>query len=286
MTFASLRNEFINRLSFLYGEGEIRQFFFILIEHFSGWGRLDLQDHIRTEITQEVYVKLNNALDELERGTPVQYITGLTEFNGLRIMVRKEVLIPRPETEQLCQIIKRDYRVRETPGDFKILDICTGSGCIAIDLKRNFEHAFVEAADISMPALELTRQNSLFTGYPIGALQLDILDESQWDNLGKYHLIVSNPPYVTSREKQRMHINVLNFEPHLALFVPDDDPLIFYRRILGFSKTHLLPGGTIYFEINEKFPHQLRALASAMGFADSVILNDFREKPRFIRVNG
>jgi len=186
-------------------------------------------------------------IQRLNEGEPIDYILGYTYFYGLKVLVSKDTLIPRPETEELVEIIV-DENLQKT--QLKILDIGTGSGCIALALKSKLADAEVTAIDVSNPALEMARKNSRVLGLDINFISLDILDEQLWSHLGSYDIIVSNPPYISMAEKNDMTSSVLDYEPHLALFV-DHEPLIFYRQILKFAHAHLHFTGIVYFETSQ-----------------------------------
>lgn len=220
---------------------------------------------------------LERVLRETEQGRPVQYIIGHTVFCGLTLNVREGVLIPRPETEELVNWI-----VSETPGETspRILDIGTGSGAIALALAAQLPGARVTGLDVSPEALTIARENARFNRLDAGFIRTDILtDQPQ----GPYEVIVSNPPYVTRSEMRQMQQHVLDYEPHLALFVDDDDPLLFYRVIAAKGKALLTGSGSLYFEINEQFGPQTVQLLEQNGYRDIALLDDLFGKPRMIR---
>jgi len=192
--------------------------------------------------------------------------------------VNKAVLIPRPETEELVQLIIDNEKQR----DLNILDIGTGSGCIAIALKKNIPFAQLFGIDISDAAIELASGNAENNELNIALKELNILDQMQWDLLGQFDIIVSNPPYVTHAEKSKMDKNVLDYEPHQALFVADNDALVFYEAILGFSENHLRQNGKIYFEINEAKGNEIVDLAKLKNFVNVKLHKDINGKNRFV----
>ena len=215
---------------------------------------------------------------ELKDGRPVQYVLGETYFYDCRIRLKGVELIPRPETEELVDII-----IKENQGfSGTILDIGTGSGCIAIALAANLKDAKVTAIDISPAALDSARENALLNNVNVSFLQADILS-SALILPGETGIIVSNPPYVRNSEKAFMSRNVLDFEPHTALFVPDSEPLLFYRVILNQATRALQPGGLIYFEINEALGKEMRELFVTFGYADISLIRDLNSKERFIK---
>jgi release factor glutamine methyltransferase len=206
----------------------------------------------------------------------MQYILGEAYFMGDRFMVSPAVLIPRPETEELVQWIIDEERPKH------ILDIGTGSGCIAISLAKRLPHSDVQAIDISAEALQVARQNAAALGVDIKFLQCDFL--AQQDTLGLFDLIVSNPPYIPETEKETLHTNVRDHEPGTALFVPNDDALLFYRSIAFFGKTHLKVGGFIYCEVHQDYATDTAALFKSEGYSTVTLRNDVNGNPRMIRV--
>ncbi|MCX6305578.1 MAG: peptide chain release factor N(5)-glutamine methyltransferase [Bacteroidetes bacterium] len=277
----NLIKEFHQRLARIYPEQEIRQFIYILFEAYLGWPKTRVHVSLDARVPELAMNAFVKALEELADGKPVQYILGQAWFNGTMLKVDRNVLVPRPETEELCAMIRMGYPGRHNH-PASILDIGTGSGCIAIDLKKYFQHSEVTAVDISTGALEIAKGNASSCHCDISFVHADILDEADRATLGRFDLIVSNPPYVTEREKTKMHRNVTEFEPAQALFVADGDPLVFYRAIAGFAASHLVPPGYLYFEINEKFGKEVAGLVSSFGFEEVCISLDFHGKERFV----
>ncbi len=222
--------------------------------------------------------KVLKIVSALKKGQPLQYILGETEFYNCLIRVNPYTLIPRPETEELADLVIRENR------DFtgSILDIGTGSGCIAIALSVNIPLSEVKGIDISAEALKLARQNNTINKAGVTFLQSDIFS-NDFLSCGKYDIIVSNPPYVRDSEKQRMHKNVLLYEPATALFVPDNDPLVYYRRILEAAEFILNKPGTIYFEINEAMGNEMAILARSFGFTTDGPVKDINGRNRLIK---
>lgn len=262
----------------MYGSGEVSAFGEMLFEAFLGWDRVRLLTSREQTVDQSDLLRFHWALEDLKRHRPIQHIIGHVDFCGCRIEVSPDVLIPRPETEEMVQWIISSFKIHHSK--FKILDLCTGSGCIAIALKKVFPAADVTAVDVSPTALEIARQNAKNNGVGVRFMQADVLDGVDGLN-GAYGLIVSNPPYVMEKERAQMHPNVLDYDPALALFVPDDDPLRFYKAIAAIAKEHLATDGLLVVEINEALADETAALFRACGFIPT-IHDDFRGKHRWI----
>lgn len=272
-----LKKIYHNELKLQFGDNEALEMLNILILHFFGINRLQLAMDSGFRLTESEMLSLHNAVKELKTNKPVQYVTGEAEFYGMPFFVNSSVLIPRPETEELVDLIVK----REKKSGLQILDIGTGSGCIAISLANTLFEADVFAMDISVDALNLAIKNSEINGTEIIFLQEDILNPSKNKNV-LFEVIVSNPPYVTVSEKKLMHANVLDYEPHQALFVEDENPLIFYEAIVEFAKTNLKNNGRIYLEINEKLAKETSLLLEKNGFLKIEIINDINSKNRMI----
>jgi len=234
------------------------------------------------EISSEQAEKLENILEELKTGKPIQYILGKTEFYGLPFNVNPSVLIPRPETEELVEW------VLETVGSLKLaagslLDIGTGSGCIAISLKKNLPGFKVSAIDISKDALQTAASNAKLNEVDVEFIEDDILNLKSEFEIPKFEIIISNPPYVTLHDKIQMHTNVTDFEPHTALFVPESDPLIFYNAIAEFAVKNLTENGLLFFEINESYGKETVELLADKGFKNIELRKDMSGRDRMIR---
>ena len=278
-------------LDTLYGEGEVGVFVGMLFEAFLGWDKAHFLLHRGETIDQSDLLRFHWAVEDLKKYRPIQHIIGYADFCGCRIAVCPDVLIPRPETEEMVQQIFRrlESGVRNSscgthtmPNPLNILDLCTGSGCIAIALKKAFPQACVTAVDVSEKALAVARCNAEANGTDITFIQADILDpkniESQYST---FDLIVSNPPYVRDSERTQIAANVLDYDPALALFVPDDDPLRFYSAIADIASRSLATDGLLAVEINEALADETCALLRGRGF-DPVTNTDFRNRPRWI----
>ena len=260
-----------------YDEGEAHAVARYLLE--VGYG-LSMSDILCGAVEQLPQAELKEKMQRLADGEPVQYIVGTAEFCGRRFHVAPGVLIPRPETAELCQWI-----IGETRGGLPILDIGTGSGCIAITLALDIPNAEVEAWDISLEALTIAHKNANTLNANVTFKEKDIIKCSIAPVLAeqKVSVIVSNPPYIVPSESSAMSDSVLNHEPNIALFTPEDDPLKFYRATSDYAKTALLPQGKLYFEINPLFAQQLEALLKEQGFGDITFKNDQYGKQRFVK---
>lgn len=223
--------------------------------------------------------ELENIIFRLQKNEPIQYIRGFAEFDGRRFKVASGVLIPRPETVELVELV-----ARENASARRLLDIGTGSGCIAISLDKKLPEAEVEAWDISEDALAIARENNKELAADVTFLQRDVLSDD-WKKAPSFDVIVSNPPYVTEAEKKDMDANVLDWEPELALFVPDDDPLRFYRRIADLGRELLLPDGKLYFEINQAYGRETAHILEMNQYHDVRVIRDIFGKERIVTAN-
>ncbi|WP_299579755.1 peptide chain release factor N(5)-glutamine methyltransferase [Mucilaginibacter sp.] len=234
------------------------------------------------EISSEQVEKLKSILDELKTGKPIQYILGKTEFYGLPFNVNPSVLIPRPETEELVEWVIGSVSSRQLVVG-SLLDIGTGSGCIAISLKKNLPNFKVSAIDISADALQTATSNAKFNELDIEFIEDDILSPKSHISHLTSHIIISNPPYVTLHDKTQMHNNVTDFEPHTALFVPENDPLIFYKAIADYAAAHLTQDGLLFFEINESYGKETVELLADKGFKNIELRKDMSGRDRMIK---
>lgn len=272
---------FLTELHGLYPDEELRMFVYLLFEAFLGWDKTHFLLHRDDTVNQSDLLHFHWAAEDLKNFRPIQHIIGHTDFCGLTIRVSPDVLVPRPETEEIVnQTINLLKQQNISPRS--VLDLCTGSGCIAIALKHAYPHAEVTAVDLSPQALAIARDNAATNHTVISFVEMDILDQRQLVSLSSsYDLIISNPPYVLESERAEMHQNVLDYDPPQALFVPDNDPLLFYRIICQFAATHLSPIGTLVLEINESLGTPILDLCRSMGLTPRLHL-DFRNKPRCI----
>ncbi|WP_347375113.1 peptide chain release factor N(5)-glutamine methyltransferase [Aequorivita sp. Q41] len=284
MTLKELKAHFTNSLSDLYPSEEIQSFFTILSENYLQLSRIEIALNPAKEISLETKTIFQKALLQLLNNEPIQYILGETEFYGLPFKVNKHTLIPRPETEELVEWILSEVKnIQGIEGEFNILDIGTGSGCIAISLAKNLPTSIVSAIDFSKEALKVACQNANDNQVEVHFFQADILKTAQLPK--QYDLIVSNPPYVREMEKKMMQQNVLKYEPDSALFVSDADPLLFYRVISQLAKKHLKPNGNLFFEINEYLSEELRVFLKEEGFQNIEVKKDIFRKNRMIKCN-
>jgi len=285
MTFREAERIFIDSLISLHDKQEAISLAWLSISHTFKLDRttyLNLKD---TEIPVDRHESLFQILEELNTGKPLQYVIGETEFYGLNFKVNPSVLIPRPETEELVDWILSELRIsKRALKGIRIIDIGTGSGCIPIAIKKNIPEALLYAVDISYEALFISRKNAVLNQTSIHFIQDDILKPARTSlDDEKFQIIVSNPPYVMETEKQQMLSNVLDYEPHLALFVPNNDPLIFYMAIADFAIKHLDANGFLYLEINENLGNETITLLKEKGFKNIELRQDLRGKDRMIQ---
>ncbi|HLW15278.1 MAG TPA: peptide chain release factor N(5)-glutamine methyltransferase [Flavobacteriaceae bacterium] len=273
------RQEFYSQLEAIYPETEIAGIYGLLLEEYMGITRVEAALRAQEVLTGSELNLLQRALERLLKQEPIQYILGKTSFYGLSIKVNSATLIPRPETEELVSWILNDFE--KTKNKIKAVDIGTGSGCIALALKKNLTQSEITAIDVSSEALEVVKQNAKELELPLDVLQLDILKNSL--PIGDLDFMVSNPPYVCETEKLQMRSNVLEFEPSLALFVDDSDPLIFYRRILQVANKAVKERGSVYFEINERFSEETIKMAKEIGWHTIQVKKDIFGRDRMMR---
>ncbi len=269
------------KLRGVFPEREIREFAFLLAGEYLEPDRARLLLLMDKPVSGEILERMTEAADKLSDGCPVQYVIGKAWFAGMQLEVDSRVLIPRQETEELCQMAARAANGWPSPGS--LVDIGTGSGCIAVFLKRALPGWSVTAADVSTAALEVAATNAARLAPGIGFLCRDVLDfgPEPWPG-APYNLLVSNPPYVTEEEKGEMARHVTAFEPASALFVPDADPLLFYRAIARFALSGLAPSGKMYLEINERFGQAVCRLLQDHGYRDVSVSQDMHGRDRFV----
>jgi len=270
-------------LSPLYDAREINRICRLLLEKWSGISAASFYADKDRKIPVSDRLTLNQALERLARHEPLEYVLGEAAFDGMTLQVDKRVLIPRPETEELVDWIgqTRDAGMK-IPA--QVLDVCTGSGCIALALARRWPSAKVEAWDVSTEALALAAQNAQKQGVAVDFRQVDVLDTGSYPAQTQlFNIVVSNPPYVCAAEAVDMNRNVLDYEPHIALFVSDEDPLVFYRALAKLGLSMLTPGGTLFVEINGLFGAETARLFETTGYIDVTLKKDIAGKDRFVR---
>ncbi len=264
------------KLAPIYPNSEIESIFYTICDYKHNLQKIDVK-FSDNHLSESELLSHRNIVKRLQNHEPVQHITGEVEFYGLPFMVNSDVLVPRPETEELVDLILN--KTEDTK--LNILDIGTGSGCIPISLKTNLNQATVTAIDISEKALETASKNANLNNVDIAFVEKDILNKDLSD-LPKQDIIISNPPYVLESDKQQMSKNVLDFDPHLALFVDDSTPLLFYKRITELAKLNLNPGGKLYFEIHENFGKETEDVLKENGFTNTRIIKDLQGKDRIV----
>ncbi len=270
----------LNQLRTIYEEGESAQMTDWVMENITGSKKAERMLYKYSALTSNEEMQLKHYTERLMQQEPVQYVLNESWFCGLKFYVDENVLIPRPETEELVEWIIANCKF--PVDELSILDIGTGSGCIPIALKRRIRKAAVWSCDVSEAALQVARRNATALGTEVNFLQLDFLDEDQWESLPAVDIIVSNPPYVPEKDKEQMQPNVLKYEPATALFVPDNDPLVFYRSIAAFGKKKLNPGGCLYFEIHEDLGEPVVTLLQSKGYSTE-LKKDMQGKDRMVR---
>lgn len=281
MTIQQAQQEAVSRLRLLYEEREAANIADWVLEHVTGKKKIArlLDKHLNLSPQEEAQLK--QYLNALALYEPVQYVLGEAWFAGMRFYVDRNVLIPRPETEELVDWV--DDTITNSPHVLQhIIDIGTGSGCIPISLQKKQPQLRVQAVDISEGALNVARKNADALGATVQFSQLDFLNEANWHLLPSFDVIISNPPYIKQSEEKDMAQHVLAFEPSLALFVPDNDALIFYRKIAAFGKSHLSPNGFVFVEINEALGAETKDLFAAEGY-EVELRKDMQGKDRMIR---
>lgn len=279
MTYRECRSKAMASLTEHYGEAEARWMVRIIFECLKGMRPVDLVIKAGEEVSDYIAGKVDSVVQRLLHDEPIQYIFGVADFYGLKLEVTPATLIPRPETEELVDMI---VRANADKPDLRVLDICTGSGCIAIALARNLRFAQIDAIDISADAIEVAKRNAQLLRTRVtfkvdDALNLPKPSRPQTD------IIVSNPPYIAERERTSMARNVIDHEPSTALFVPDSDPILFYRAIADYAITALVPGGQLYFELNPLYANDVRSMLRTTGFSDIAIIADMQRKNRFAK---
>jgi len=284
MNFKDLTQHFTAGLVGIYDPDEAIAIFSMAASHVVGWDRGRLMFNALQEVPEAEYLSFLEILEELKTGKPIQYVLGETVFYGLKFKVSPAVLIPRPETEELVEWViqeagSSDGMAGRSVQQMRILDIGTGSGCIAVSLKKQLPKAEVSALDVSESAIQIASANAFINQVVVHFIEADI---REYSTTGKFDIIVSNPPYITQKEKEEMQQNVLDHEPHLALFVTNEDPLVFYKAIADFALSNLAPEGKLFFEINEYLGQEMIAMLQDKSFKNIVLRKDMQGKDRMI----
>lgn len=294
MLFKDYKTYFLNKLTTLYDADECESIFFIILEKRHSLKRIDLALQTNLSLTESDLMAWNLILEQLKLEKPIQYILGETFFYDLKFDVDSNVLIPRSETEELVDFIIKDFKISnnlavQQSNNLKVLDIGTGSGCIAIALAKNLKNANIFAIDVSEKALAVAQKNAVQNDVEVNFIHCNILKTNDLDfiektfNIQKFDIIVSNPPYVRNLEKHEINKNVLENEPHLALFVADDDALIFYRKIANLAVNNLSENGVLYFEINQYLGQETVKLLQEIGFRNVELKQDIYGNDRMIK---
>jgi release factor glutamine methyltransferase len=281
MKIREYRTNFIQELSPIYDAGEAESFFYLILEEKNQLKRIDLALNPDLTFSNEEIQLWNSILDSLKKEIPIQYLLGKTSFYGLDFEVNPAVLIPRPESEELVEWIIKSQKSKVESQKIKILDIGTGSGCIAISLAKNIPNAQVFAIDVSEKALATAQKNAEINCVKVTFFEKNILETDDLEQ--QFDIIVSNPPYVRELEKQEIKKNVLDNEPHLALFVEDNDALIFYRKIVELAQKNLSPNGQLFFEINQYLGKEMVELLEKMNFKNIELRKDIYGNDRMIK---
>ncbi len=281
MFLKEIKNNFHEQLDALFGKDEVGSFYFILTEYLHGMKRIDLALSPNFQISEEEVQKWEAIISELKTEKPIQYIIGETWFYDSKFYVNEHTLIPRPETEELVDWIVSKFPKTQNPKAITVLDIGTGTGCIPISIKKNIPQAEVFAIDVSEEALKVAKRNAIENKVEVHFILQNILDAEKLES--KFDVIVSNPPYVRNLEKEEIKKNVLEYEPHLALFVEDNDALLFYRKIAQLAKESLTENGKLFFEINQYLGKETFELLEQLGFQNIELRKDIYSNDRMIK---
>lgn len=276
-----IKNNFITTLSHLYETSEINEIFYECVSHITGKSRSQIIMSLPDKASDEIVKQCDTMLSRLQTGEPMQYVLGFEWFDGMKFAVDSRVLIPRPETVALVDEIDK-LKIKNAKCKMRVLDIGTGSGAIAVAVKKRIPEAEVTAADISEDALEVASTNAKNNETNIKFICDDALSDSFLAGCEPFDVIVSNPPYICPNEMAEMRTNVVDFEPHLALFVPQDDPLLFYNKIAKFAINNLEKDGALLFETNAAYVHDVEKMMRNTGFNDVVVIKDCFDRERFV----
>ena len=289
MTIHEANMRLIFQLYELYDDREAANITDLVMENITGWKRIDRVINKELKMSGVMEQQLENYTKELLTHKPVQYVLHEAWFGGMKYYVDEHVLIPRPETEELVDLVIKEVKKKSNAQNNldkkkSLLDIGTGSGCIPITLKKNLPETDVYSIDVSEKALDVAKRNANMNGADVKFILGNFLDENKWIEFSSFDVIVSNPPYIPKKGMEEMSKNVVDYEPHLALFVPDDDPLIFYKAIARFAEKKLLPGGRIFLELHEQLAEEVKGLFSFFG--EVQVKNDMQGKERFLTITN
>ena len=282
MTTGQIYNDFRNKLKTIYDDREAENICDWLFENVTGLKKWERRQNQNSEFAETDSEKIKTYLEELLKHKPVQYVLHEAWFYKRKFYVNENVLIPRPETEELVEWIVSDFKKEKYSKPIKIIDIGTGSGCIPVSLKKELPESSIAAIDVSDKALSVAKINAEELHAIINFFQIDFLNENEWKMLSQYDIIVSNPPYIPLNEKEILAKNVTDFEPGIALFVKNNDPFIFYKKIAGFAKSNLKESGKIYVEVHEEYAKEVGRIFESAGFLVE-IKNDIYGKQRMIK---
>jgi release factor glutamine methyltransferase len=279
MTLKEVYRKILEQAQTIYSLSEATTMTDWIFENVASIQRADIIKTPNLELSQSILEELDNRLHQLLLHKPIQYILGEAWFYDMKLKVDENVLIPRPETEELVGMIITNNQQKTS---LKILDIGTGSGCIPIALKKHLPNAIITSIDVSEGAILVAKENAGIQNTAIQFIHVDFLDETGWSSFPTFDVIVSNPPYIPLNEKEKMDKNVTAYEPGIALFVPDNDPVLFYKRIAAFGKTHLNPEGKIYVETHEDYTKETAAVFTTLQYEHVLIKEDMFGKERMV----
>ena len=284
MTLNEARTILTRELNTVYDRDELRNIIELVLEHITGLSRVEQVKGKIPYLTCTQLEMLDAITERLKKNEPVQYVLGEAWFAGMKFKVNRNVLVPRPETEELVQWVVDEVNAQHSMhnSQFSIIDIGTGSGCIPIAIKKKLPTADLTGIDVCSEALYTAAANAMEQNSEVNFILLDFLDEEKWSTVGLFDIVVSNPPYVKQSEKDSMHARVTSFEPHLALFVPGDDALLFYRKLADFAVQHLHPGGKLFVGINEALGNEVVNVFRSAGLAGTQLKQDMQGKDRLI----
>lgn len=282
MTTGQIYNDFRNKLKTIYDDREAENICDWLFENVTGLKKWERRQNQNSEFAETDSEKIKTYLEELLKHKPVQYVLHEAWFYKRKFYVNENVLIPRPETEELVEWIVSDFKKEKYSKPIKIIDIGTGSGCIPVSLKKELPESSIAAIDVSDKALSVAKINAEELHAIINFFQIDFLNENEWKMLSQYDIIVSNPPYIPLNEKEILAKSVTDFEPGIALFVKNNDPFIFYKKIAGFAKSNLKESGKIYVEVHEEYAKEVGSIFESAGFLVE-IKNDIYGKQRMVK---